>query len=248
MQGQEFWGTKMSISKPVLGVTLARGGSKGVPGKHLRLLAGRPLIDYTLDIVKEIKEIDYYLVSTNSEEIRSHVLKKGVNAPFLRPESLSTDTASSVSALQHAVNFVENDIDIRFSYVVELMATNPLKDAHDVSSCINRLENENLDAVIAVNQIFDHHPARVKRIENGLLLDFCVPEIPESRRQDLVPRAYVRSGAIYALTREMLVKKGLRYGTNKCGAHLLPPEKAINIDSEQDFHYAEYLLNRRQNA
>jgi len=128
------------------------------------------------------------------------------------------------------------------------MATNPLKDAHDVSACINQLENENLDAVIAVNQIFDHHPARVKKIENGLLVDFCVPEIPESRRQDLEPKAYVRSGAIYALTREMLVEKGLRYGTNKCYAHVLPAHKAINIDSEQDFFYAEFLLNRQQNV
>lgn len=238
----------MSIGKPVLGVTLARGGSKGVPGKHLRLLAGRPLLDYTLDIVRDIKEIDYYLVSTNSEEIRAHVIKKGFNAPFLRPESLSTDTASSVAALQHAVAYVENDINIEFSYVVEIMATNPLKDANDVRSCINRLENDNLDAVIAVNQIFDHHPARVKKIENGLLVDFCVEEVPESRRQDLEPKAYVRSGAIYALTREMLVERGLRYGTNKCYAHILPPHKAVNIDSEQDFNYAEFILNKGKNV
>lgn len=238
----------MSKSKPVLGVTLARGGSKGVPGKHLKLLSGRPLIDYTLDIVKDIKEIDYYLVSTDSEEIRSYVLGRGVSAPFLRPENLSTDSASSAAALQHAVNFIEKDLKTEFSYVIELMATNPLKDAQDVSACINQLATSNFDAVIAVNEIFDHHPARVKRITNGVLVDFCVPEIPESRRQDLEPKAYVRSGAIYALTREMLMHKGLRYGTDKCYAYVLPPDRAVNIDSEQDFIYAEYLLNRRYNA
>lgn len=238
----------MYRGKKILGVTLARGGSKGVPGKHLRLLAGKPLIDYTLDLIWEIPEIDYFLVSTDSVDIRSHVLRKGINAPFVRPEHLSTDHASSVSALQHAISFVEANTKTEFTYVVELMATNPLKDSRDIRNCIELLDKKQLDAVIAVHQIFDHHPARVKKIESGLLMDFCVPEIPESRRQDLSPKAYVRSGAIYALTRQMIMERGLRYGTDKCGAYELPTDKAINIDSELDFYQAEFMMTRNRHV
>ena len=228
----------------ILGITLARAGSKGVPGKHLRKLAGKPLIDYTLEIVPGIKSMDNYIVSTNSPEVQSHVQELGFEAPFLRPERFSTDTASSVSALQHAVTFMEDRLGQKFSYVVELMATNPFKDSNDVNLCINKLISDNLDAVIAVHQIFDHHPSRVKRIVDGMLVDFCVPELSESRRQDLSPAAFVRSGAIYALSRAMVMDHGLRYGTERCAAYVLPSSKSINIDSEEDFLLADITLGR----
>lgn len=232
----------MMNSELVLGITLARAGSKGVPGKHLRKLAGKPLINYTLEIVPSIESIDNYIVSTNSPEIQSYVQEMGFEAPFLRPEEFSTDTASSVSALQHAITFMEDKLGKKISYVVELMATNPFKDSIDVNQCINKLISEKLDAVIAVHQIFDHHPSRVKKIIDGMLVDFCVAERSESRRQDLAPAAFVRSGAIYALTRAMVMDHGLRYGTEKCAAYVLPSSKSINIDSEQDFLMAEIIL------
>jgi len=232
----------MVNSELVLGITLARAGSKGVPGKHLRKLAGKPLINYTLEIVPSIESIDNYIVSTNSLEIQSHVQEMGFEAPFLRPEEFSTDTASSVSALQHAITFMEDRLGKKFSYVVELMATNPFKDSIDVNQCINKLISERLDAVIAVHQIYDHHPARVKKIVDGMLVDFCVAEPSESRRQDLSPAAFVRSGAIYALTRAMIMDRGLRYGTEKCAGYVLPDSKSINIDSEEDFLMAEIVL------
>lgn len=238
----------MRSKSRVLGITLARSGSKGVPGKHLKMIGGKPLIDYTLDLIKDITLLDYYLVSTDSKSIQDHVTHKGLQAPFLRPEDLSTDDASSVSALQHAIKFMETSLRINFTHVVEIMATNPFKESVDVDSCINKLISKDLDAVIAVHRVYDHHPARLKKIIDGMLVDFCVPEIFESRRQDLVPPAYVRSGAIYAMTRELIMDKGLRYGTNKCAAYELPESKAINIDSEIDFFTAEILLNRKNNV
>jgi CMP-N-acetylneuraminic acid synthetase len=238
----------MQNKELVLGITLARAGSKGVPGKHLRKLAGKPLIDYTLQIIPNIELIDNYVVSTNCPEIQSHVQDLGFEAPFLRPERFSTDTASSVSALQHAVTFMEDKLGQTFSYIVEIMATNPFKDSNDVNFCISRLISEKLDAVIAVHRIFDHHPSRVKKIVDGMLVDFCVGEISESRRQDLSPAAYVRSGAIYALSRAMVMDYGLRYGTERCAAYVLPSPRTINIDSEEDFLLADMFLRRRNHV
>lgn len=227
-----------------MGVTLARAGSKGVPNKHLRNLAGKPLIDYTLDLVPDVPALDDYLVSTNSIEIQKHVLAKGYSSPFLRPQHLSTDTASSVSALQHAVTFMEKRNGAKYDFVIELMATNPFKNSNDVNICIQKLINDDLDSVIAVHRIFDNHPSRVKRIVDGMLVDFCVPEVAESRRQDLQPHAFIRSGAIYALKRQMLMEKGLRYGTPKCGAYIMPENRSINIDDEIDFLYSELILGK----
>jgi CMP-N,N'-diacetyllegionaminic acid synthase len=238
----------MKSKTRILGVTLARSGSKGVPGKHLRMLGRKPLLDYTLDLVNEISLLDYYVVSTDSKTIQNHVISKGLQAPFLRPKSLSTDDASSVSALQHAITYMETSLNINFTHIVEIMATNPFKESIDINSCIDELISKDLDAVIAVHRVFDHHPSRLKKIVDGMLVDFCVPETPESRRQDLMPPSYVRSGAIYALTREMIMDKGLRYGTNRCAAYELAGSKAINIDSEIDFLTAEILLNRQDDV
>lgn len=238
----------LNNNKSVLGITLARGGSKGVPNKHLRPLLGKPLIDYTLDIIPAISSLDFYLVSTDSLEIQTYVKDYGFEAPFLRPAEFSHDSASSVSALKHAVRYVEEMFGHKFDYIVEIMATNPFKTSYDVEACISRLISEKLDAVIAVHQIYDHHPSRIKKIVDGMLVDFCVPELPESRRQDLAPEAFVRSGAIYALTREMIMERGLRYGTEKCAGYILPSNRSVNIDSEDDFLFSEVIMHRNSNA
>jgi CMP-N-acetylneuraminic acid synthetase len=229
----------------VLGITLARGGSKGVKNKHLRNLGEKPLIDHTLDIISEVSSLDHYLVSTDSLEIQAHVVKKGHIAPFLRPPELSSDTASSLSAIQHAVLFMENYLQVTFSHIVEIMATNPFKESSDIDKCIEKIISQNLDSVVAVHQIFDHHPARVKQIKDDRIVDFCVPEIPESRRQDLLPFAYIRSGAIYAMSRDFAMNRGLRYETGSSAPYILPSNKSINIDEEIDFLIAETFLKEQ---
>lgn len=233
-----------SEEKCVLGVTLARGGSKGVKNKHLRKLGEKPLIDYTLDVISQVSYLDHYIVSTDSLEIQKHVINKGHLAPFLRPPELSTDTASSLSAIQHAVIFMENFLQVEFTHIVEIMATNPFKEPSDIDNCIKKIIDEDLDSVIAVHQIFDHHPARVKKILDDRLIDFCVQEVAESRRQDLLPFAYIRSGAIYALSRDMVMNRGLRYENYGSSPYILPPSKSINIDEEIDFLIAETYLKR----
>lgn len=231
-----------AFNKKVLGITLARGGSKGVIHKNIRPIKGAPLIAYTIAEALKSKLINRYIVSTDDINIQRSAIEYGADCPFLRPEELSTDSASSVAALQHAVNWVEKKDNTRYDYVVELMCTNPLKIVDDIDSCIKKLIVTNADSVIAVHQLDDHHPARIKKIINDRIVDFCVPEIRESRRQDLKPEAYIRSGSIYALKRDHLMLEGCRYGSAESRPYILPPERAINIDAEVDFLIADGLI------
>jgi len=228
--------------KRVLAITLARGGSKSVLRKNIRKIMGVPLIVYTIAEALRSKLITRYVVSTDDEEIRQVAIEYGASAPFLRPAECSTDTASSVSAMQHAVAWVEKDEAVKYDYVIELMCTNPMKTAEDIDACIQKLIDTGADSVIAVHQLEDHHPIRIKKIVDDKIVDFCLPEIPEMRRQDLKPDAYIRSGSIYALKRDHLMLDGRRFGSKNSRPYILPPERAVNVDTEIDFLIAERLL------
>ena len=228
----------------ILGLTLARGGSKSVPRKNIKPLAGLPLIGYTIAEALKSKFITRYIVSTDDEEIQQVAIQCGAEAPFLRPSEFSTDNASSVSAMQHAVDWVEQQEGVEYDYIVELMCTNPMKTVDDIDASIKKLMSTKADSVIAVHQLEDHHPARIKKIINDKITDFCIPEIPESRRQDLKPEAYIRSGSIYALKRDYLMIEGKRYGSDNSRPYILPEERAVNIDTEVDFMIAELMLNK----
>jgi CMP-N,N'-diacetyllegionaminic acid synthase len=226
----------------ILGITLARGGSKSVPRKNIKPINGIPLIGYTINEALKSDYITDYIVSTDDLEIQQTAISFGAQSPFLRPSEYSSDTASSVSALQHCVEWVENNQNIIFDFVVELMCTNPLKTVEDIDACIKKLIDTKADSVIAVNQLHDHHPARIKKIENDRIKDFCIPEIPESRRQDLKPNAYIRSGSIYALKRDHLMIDGKRYGSDNSRPYFLTDNKAINVDTEMDFQMATKII------
>tara|TARA_B100000035_G_C20967788_1_gene539572 strand:+ start:442 stop:1137 length:696 start_codon:yes stop_codon:yes gene_type:complete len=225
----------------ILGVTLARGGSKGIKNKNLVKIKGKPLIYYTIKEAKKIKELTKYIVSTDSIKIKKIAQNFKAEVPFIRPKKFSKDNSSSASALKHALLECEKIYNIRFNYIVELMATNPLKSALDIKNVIKILIKNKADSVIAVNQLFDHHPARIKKIIKGKLYDFAVKEKLESRRQDLKPNAYIRSGSIYAMSRKYVINKK-RYFSGKSLAYILPIKRTINIDDKNDLIIAKNKL------
>ncbi len=225
----------------ILAITLARGGSKGVKGKNFKNVCGKPLLAYTVEETLKSKYIDDYVFSTDSKEIQKIAIKYGANAPFLRPSELSKDTSTSADALLHALSYMENQNNCIYDYIVETMVTNPLKTVEDIDATIELVLKNKCNSAIAIHQLFDQHPARIKKIIDGKIYDFCVKEIPETRRQDLKPNAYIRSGSIYVMSRSMLLN-GLRYGVEDSYAYILPPERVVNIDEEIDLKYANYML------
>ncbi len=234
----------MISNKNVLAITLARGGSKSIYKKNIALLKNKPLISYTINAALDSKYIDEYIISTDDKEIADVAENLGATIPFLRPENLSSDTASSADALIHAVNAYEEITKKKYDYIIELMCTNPFKSGEMIDDIISTLDtNEKADAVITVERLLDHHPARIKKIENGYIRDFCVEEELESRRQDLKPEAYIRNGNIYALRRDLLMIQKARYGTNFCIPYYKEDVPSANIDEPSDFYKAESLLN-----
>ena len=130
----------------------------------------------------------------------------------------------------------------------EVLTTGPhggRKKVVDIDNCIKKIIRTKADTVIAVHQLYDHHPLRIKKIVNDKLVNFCLKEKLETRRQDLKPNAYIRSGSIYAISRDHLMKNNKRYGSRNSRPYILPPERAINIDNEIDVIVAEQLLLKK---
>lgn len=233
----------MNKNKKILGVILARGGSKQIPKKNLALLNNIPLIAYTIVEAKKSNYISDLVVSSDDDEIRKVSVQYGAEAPFKRPDNLSGDKAKPVECDLHATKFMEKKNNIKYDYVVELLCTNPFKTSFDIDEAIKMQIKSDADSVIGVMRLDDHHPIRIKKIENGYIKNFCFDEIPESRRQDLKPDAFIRNGSIYSMRRDM-IEKGIRYGTENSLAYVMPRERTLNIDEPMDLVIADLLMKQ----
>ena len=231
----------------VLGVTLARGGSKGVPKKNIKLLNGKPLIAYTIEAARQSEVFTNFVVSTDSEEIASVAREHGAAVPFMRPDELAQDHVWSRDALKHAVLESERIYGVTYDYVYELPCVSPLREALHIKEVHNKLTSTECDSVTSVVLEHDKHPVRMKKIVNDTIQDFTTefPEGEGSRRQDLEP-CYVRNGAIFAMTRECIVNDFSRHG-KVCRPYIMPAAASVNIDTMMDFKFAEFLVKERDN-
>ena len=233
-----------SLKINILGITLARSGSKSIKNKNITLINNYPLIYYTIKEAKKSKLLSNYIVSTDSKHIKKVCNKFGADTPFLRPKKYSSDKSSSASALKHALIMSEKFYDKKFDYIIELMNTNPLKSSNDIDNVIKLIVKKKANSVIAVNQLFDNHPARIKKIKNGKLCDFAIKENLESRRQDLKPLAFIRSGSIYAMSRKFVLEEK-RYVSAQSIPYIMSPKKVINIDTKEDLYLAKLKLSEK---
>lgn len=234
--------TPLTDIPDILCIVLARGGSKGIPRKNIAPINGVPLIAYTLIEAQRSSRITRTIVSTDDEEIANVARAYGAEVPFMRPPELSSDTSNSHDAFRHAVAWAEADEGRTYSHLVELLCTNPMKTADDIDEALVKLVETGADSVIGVTKLEDHHPIRIKKIENDRLVDFCLPEVPGTNRQALKPDAYIRNGSIYACRREFI---NHRIGTENSRPYIMPANKSINIDTPLDQILAEELI--RQN-
>jgi CMP-N-acetylneuraminic acid synthetase len=225
----------------VLGIIPARGGSKGLPGKNVKLLNGIPLIAYTIKEALNSK-IEECIVSTDSEEIAQIARNYGGNVPFLRPAEFATDEASSLDVVLHALNFMKEHENKEYDAIMLLQPTTPYRDSEDINQAINILENCDADSVISVTNVGGSHPARMKFIVEGNLIDPpFVEEFEGQNRQELKPM-FIRNGGIY-LTRIDTIKNGSFKG-NISKALVMPEKKSVNIDNIDDFEFAEWLMTK----
>jgi N-acylneuraminate cytidylyltransferase len=231
----------------VLGVVPARGGSKGVPRKNIRPLAGKPLIAWTLGAAAASERLTRTVISTDDLEIAAVAKRFGGEVPFIRPAELGTDSAKSLDVLFHALSVVEKQEGGEpYNAILLLQPTTPFRTAADIDGCIVLLEQSGADSVISVVEVGAFHPARMKYLEGDRLIDppFCEEE-ENMPRQKLRPM-YLRAGSVYLMRRATLLSGSLK--GKDCRAWVVPSSRAVNIDSEQDFLYAEWLVSRDKEA
>ena len=225
-----------------LGVIPARGGSKGVPGKNYKLLGGKPLISYTIEVALK-SSLDRIIISTDDMEIVSIAENYGLKVPFIRPSELASDTAKSIDVAIHALNMAEQEENLLYDAVMLLQPTAPFRSRDDIDLALAMLKKDEIaESVISVVSVGGHHPARMKYIEDGVLVDppFC-ETYENQNRQELRPM-FIRNGAIYLTKRATLLASSFK--GRKSLALIMPEERSVNIDTPGDFEYAEWMIKR----
>jgi CMP-N-acetylneuraminic acid synthetase len=226
----------------VLGVIPARGGSKGVLKKNIKPLIGKPLIAYTIEAALASR-LSHVIVSTDDDEIATVSKSLGADVPFIRPEYLATDSAKSLPVIQHALEYVEQQNDETYDAVLMLQPTTPYRTITDINEAIAILEGSGADSVISVVDVEGHHPARMKFLKEGKLIDPSYCESYENQpRQELEPM-YIRNGAIYLTRRATLLNDSFK--GKDCRALVMPASRSVNIDTQIDFEYAEFLASKQ---
>jgi CMP-N,N'-diacetyllegionaminic acid synthase len=226
----------------VLAVIPARGGSKGVPRKNIRPVCGKPLIAYSIETALAARHLFHrVIVSTDDQEIADIAAGCGAEVPFLRPAELANDTAKTSAALRHAVEFVEAQDNIKLDWICLLQPTEPFRTVEDLENSIALARAGGCDSVISVVQVHAVHPILMKKIENDVLMPYCVEEKEGTRRQDYQPAAYMRNGAIYLTRRDVLMEESSIWG-KVIRPYVMPPERSVGVDSELDMKMVEILM------
>jgi len=234
------------MNEKIVAVIPARGGSKGVPRKNIRLLGGKPLIAHSIEVALAVRHLFHtVMVSTEDAEIAEVARRYGAEVPFLRPAALAGDKTPMRPVLQHVVQSIEERDGIRLDWLMLLQPTAPFRLPEDIEAALNLGLQGGCDSVISVVQVFATHPILMKRIEGGQLLPFCVEEKEGTRRQDYQPPAYMRNGAIYLTRREVLMEQNSIWGST-IRPYIMPEERSVSIDNELDFKLCELLIQERQ--
>jgi CMP-N-acetylneuraminic acid synthetase len=224
----------------VLGLIPARAGSKGIPGKNVRPLGGRPLLAWTAEAALAARRLSRVVLSTDGEAIAEAGRRCGLEIPFLRPAELALDDIPTLPVVRHALVELERTGD-RFDAVCLLQPTSPFRRAGDIDACIELLEERELDAVVSVLPVpVEHNPHWVYFEDGGLLRLATGEEQPIPRRQELPP-AFHRDGSVY-VTRRDVVMQGSLYG-RRLGGYVMPDaDRSVNLDAPADWERAERLI------
>ncbi len=221
-----------------LGIIPARGGSKGVPRKNIRIVGGIPLIGHTVRAALGSKRLLRFVVSTDDDEIAETSERFGAKV-VRRPAELARDDSPVDGAIRHALDTAGADCDT----VALLQPTTPLRSSADIDGALDLFAEGRADTVIGITQVGDTHPSRMYRLSDGLM-NPIMPEPAGRLRQQLEP-IFIRNGAIYICSAAQLRATSSLFGPRLRG-YVMPAERAVNIDEEIDLVVADYLLTKQR--
>jgi N-acylneuraminate cytidylyltransferase len=231
----------MYSGKKILGLIPARGGSKGIPMKNIKLLNDKPLIFYTYDSVKESKLLTRTIVSTDNKIIKKICENLGMDVPFLRPSYLAKDDTPTYPVVFHALEMLEK-MDEYYDIVCLLQPTVPFRNNNLIDSAIKLFIKRGTDSLFSVRTVPHYYNPHwvYKEDKNNLLTISTGEKIIISRRQDL-PKAFIRDGAIYLIKTSIIKNQNSLYG-NSISYIEHTPEKYINLDILSDWKDAEMIM------
>ena len=225
----------------MIAIIPARGGSKGLPGKNIKLLNGKPMIAYTIEAANKAKKIRRVIVSTDSIEIAEIAKKYGAEVPFLRPAHLATDDALAVDNYIYTIERINEEDNVKVDNVVILQPTSPLRTADDIDGAINLFESKNANSVISFCE--ENHPIKWhKNIDKkGRVVSIFEDTI--ANRQEEIP-TYYPNGAVFVFKFSFLKLK--KYYSENSFAYIMDRSNSVDIDIIDDFEYAEFLIEKRK--
>lgn len=224
----------------IIAFIFARGGSKRVPGKNIRLLAGKPLIAYSIETAKASRYIQRVVVSTDDAEIADIVRQHGAEV-LVRPAELAADNVTAWASWQHAITELskEKPIDV----TVVLPPTSPLRTPEDVDACIEALVNSDADIVITITPAENNPYFNMVHVDDAGYARLILPTDKITRQS--VPPVYNITTVAYAARPEFVLHANSLF-EGKVGSVVVPSERALDIDTELDFEFAEFLLTRKR--
>ena len=234
----------MIDGKNVLAIIPARSGSKGLPGKNIKDLCGKPLINWSIDSAKNCKYVDDIYVSTDSNDIANVARTAGVEIKKLRPQELASDTASSMDVVRFSIEDAEVRYKKNYDFIVLLEPTSPLRESVDIDSALESLiNNPDAEAITGVCKVEDQHPSfLVKLNSHGFHEQYLQKDKADTyiRRQD-VSELYFHEGSLYIARKKQLLENNTFY-TYKTLGYVMPKWKSLEIDDIYDFYMVEAMI------
>ena len=226
----------------MIAIIPARGGSKGVVDKNIKKLCKKPLLAYTIESALKAKKVTRVIVSTDSEKIANIAIRYGAEVPFLRPKEISDDSSKILDNYKFAINFLKN-LGENFNSFVALQPTSPFRDSDDINRAIDLFIKTKTDSVISF--VEESHPIEWNRLinENKTFKEISTSAI---YNRQIYKNTYRFNGAVYVFKNELVMKSKM-YSENSI-AYIMPKIRSLDIDTEDDFLYAEFLMRKLQNG
>lgn len=231
----------MIEGKTVLAIVPARGGSKGLPGKNIRPLCGKPLVSWTIEKAKKSRYLDSVLVTTDSVQIADIARAAGAHVPFIRPPELATDFASTYDVIRHALAYARESEGREYDFVVLLEPTSPLREDDDIDRMLELLvrRSSDFDAIVSVGEVTEH-PSIMKRLVEDRMEPFCADLAQTTRRQDNAA-AYFPFGVAYIAKTSALLEENTFY-TRRCTHFTIQRYQNYEIDDIYNFLCVEAVM------
>ena len=230
------------MSAKFLALVLARGGSKGVPKKNIKFLNNKPLLAYTVEEAKKSGYLGRVVLSTDDHVIAVVGRQYGAEVPFMRPQELAGDQASSIDTIVHALNWLKANEGYEPDFTVLLQPTSPFRTVEHIDGAIEKLLSSGADSLVSLCAA-DYHPFWMKRIVNDMVVPFTNEGVNIIRRQDL-PEVYSLNGAIYIARTQQLMRDKTFY-VGRTVPYVMSKESSLDIDDQLDWLVAEALMKER---